>query len=80
MLTYNAIMTGSDSLYESLYKCIKNDILQGKLCAGEKSAIKTQFHEKSGYKCDYFVENAYGQLSMKVIFIRCQTWLLCVRY
>ena len=30
MITYNFTNTGSDSLYEYLYKCIKNDILQGK--------------------------------------------------
>ena len=31
MLTYNFANIGSDSLYEYLYKCIKNDILTGKL-------------------------------------------------
>ena len=36
MLTYNFTNIGSDSMYEYLYKCIKNDILQGTLQAGEK--------------------------------------------
>ena len=31
MLTYSFDNTGSDSLYEHLYKCIKNDILSGEL-------------------------------------------------
>ena len=34
MLTYNFTNIGSDSMYEYLYKCIKNDILQGTLQAG----------------------------------------------
>ena len=30
MLTYSFVDLGSDSLYEHLYKCIKNDIMNGK--------------------------------------------------
>lgn len=62
MLTYNLTATGSDSLYESLYKCIKNDILQGKLCAGEKLPSKRTFAKNLGISV-ITVENAYGQLS-----------------
>ena len=36
MITYNFTNTGSDSLYEYLYKCIKNDILLGNIRPGEK--------------------------------------------
>ena len=36
MLTYNFANIGSDSLYEYLYKCIKNDILLGNIRPGEK--------------------------------------------
>ena len=36
MLTYNFANKGSDSLYEYLYKCIKNDILLGNLGVHEK--------------------------------------------
>ena len=36
MLTYNFSNIGSDSLYEYLYKCIKNDILLGNIRPGEK--------------------------------------------
>lgn len=62
MLTYNLTATGSDSLYESLYKCIKNDILQGRLCAGEKLPSKRSFAKNLGISV-ITVENAYGQLS-----------------
>ncbi len=62
MLTYNLTATGSDSLYESLYKCIKNDILQGKLCAGEKLPSKRTFAKNLGISV-ITVENAYGQLA-----------------
>ena len=62
MLTYNLTATGSDSLYESLYKCIKNDILQGKLCVGEKLPSKRSFAKNLGISV-ITVENAYGQLS-----------------
>ena len=61
MLTYNLTATGSDSLYESLYKCIKNDILQGKLCAGEKLPSKRSFAKNLGISV-ITVENAYAQL------------------
>lgn len=62
MLTYNLTATGSDSLYESLCKCIKNDILHGKLRAGEKLPSKRTFAKNLGISV-ITVENAYGQLS-----------------
>ncbi len=40
MLTYNFENIGSDSLYEFLYKCIKNDIIQGIILSGEKLPSK----------------------------------------
>lgn len=43
MLTYSFADMGNDSLYEYLYKCIKNDILQGTLAAGEKLPSKRNF-------------------------------------
>ena len=43
MITYTFTNTGSDSLYEYLYKCIKNDILQGTIKAGEKLPSKRTF-------------------------------------
>ena len=46
MLTYNFTNIGSDSMYEYLYKCIKNDILQGTLQAGEKPSLQAEFCKK----------------------------------
>ena len=43
MLTYNFANKGSDSLYEYLYKCIKNDILLGNLEIDEKLPSKRSF-------------------------------------
>ena len=43
MLTYNFSNIGSDSLYEYLYKCIKNDILLGNIRPGEKLPSKRTF-------------------------------------
>ena len=43
MLTYSFDNTGSDSLYEHLYKCIKNDILSGELAPDYKLPSKRSF-------------------------------------
>ena len=48
MLTYNFTNIGSDSLYEYLYKCIKNDILLGSIKAGEKLPSKRIFAKNLG--------------------------------
>ena len=61
MLTYNFTNIGSDSMYEYLYKCIKNDILQGTLQAGEKLPSKRSFAKNLGISV-ITVENAYAQL------------------
>ncbi len=61
MITYNFTNTGSDSLYEYLYKCIKNDILQGNIKSGEKLPSKRSFAKNLGISV-ITVENAYGQL------------------
>ena len=61
LLTYNFTNTGSDSLYEYLYKCIKKDILSGKIKAGEKLPSKRMFAKNLGISV-ITVENAYGQL------------------
>ena len=62
MLTYNFTNIGSDSMYEYLYKCIKNDILQGTLQAGEKLPSKRRFAKKLGNSV-ITVANAYEQLN-----------------
>lgn len=61
MLTYTFTNIGSDSLYEHLYKCIKSDILQGKLVAGERLPSKRPFAKNLGISV-ITVENAYEQL------------------
>ena len=61
MLTYTFTNIGSDSLYQHLYKCIKNDILQGKLGTGERLPSKRPFAKNLGISV-ITVENAYEQL------------------
>lgn len=61
MLTYNFVNIGSDSLYMYLYKCIKNDIKEGKLKVGEKLPSKRAFAKNLGISV-ITVENAYSQL------------------
>lgn len=61
MLTYSFADLGSDSLYERLYKCVKNDIIQGNLCAGAKLPSKRSFAKNLGVST-ITVENAYAQL------------------
>ncbi|RKI38716.1 PLP-dependent aminotransferase family protein [bacterium D16-51] len=61
MLTYSFTDTGSDCLYIHLYKCLKNDILSGKLTAGTKLPSKRSFAKNLGIST-ITVENAYAQL------------------
>ncbi|MDO4976048.1 MAG: PLP-dependent aminotransferase family protein [Eubacteriales bacterium] len=61
MLTYNFTEIGSDSMYEYLYRCIKDDILHGVLSAGTKLPSKRIFAKNLGISV-ITVENAYGQL------------------
>lgn len=61
MLTYSFVNIGSDSLYEHLYKCIRNDVVQGILKPGEKLPSKRSFAKNLGIST-ITVENAYAQL------------------
>lgn len=61
MLTYNLSNTGSDSLYEHLYKCIKKDIIEGNLKAGDKLPSKRTFSKNLGVSI-ITIENAYSLL------------------
>lgn len=61
MITYSFTNIGSDCLYTYLYKCIKNDILQGVLRAGEKLPSKRSFAKNLSIST-ITVENAYAQL------------------
>lgn len=61
MLTYSFADLGSDSLYGHLYKCIRNDILQGVLAPGTQLPSKRAFAKNLGVST-ITVENAYQQL------------------
>lgn len=61
MITYSFTNIGSDSLYMHLYKCIKNDILQEVLHAGEKLPSKRSLARNLNISI-ITVENAYAQL------------------
>lgn len=61
MLTYSFESIDGDSMYEYLYRCIKQDILQKKLKAGEKLPSKRTFAKNLGVST-ITVESAYAQL------------------
>ena len=61
MLTYSFTDIGSDTLYNHLYKCIKNDILSGSLDAGTRLPSKRSLAKNLGISV-ITVESAYGQL------------------
>ena len=61
MITYSFTDLGSDCLYIHLYKCIKNDILQDVLHAGEKLPSKRTLAKNLNISI-ITVENAYAQL------------------
>lgn len=61
MLTYSFTNAGKDSLYQYLYKCIKQDILNNTLPPGEKLPSKRAFAKNLGVSV-ITVENAYAQL------------------
>ena len=50
MLTYSFENIDTESMYEHLYRCIKQDILQKKLRAGEKLPSKRTFAKNLGGK------------------------------
>ncbi|HHU70775.1 MAG TPA: PLP-dependent aminotransferase family protein [Clostridiales bacterium] len=62
MLTYSFENRGKDSLYEYLYKQIKNDINSHKLNPGEKLPSKRALAKHLNIST-ITVENAYGQLA-----------------
>ena len=61
MLTYSFEDTGGYSLYEYLYRCIREDILSGRLSPGEKLPSKRTFAKHLSVSV-ITVENAYAQL------------------
>ena len=77
MLTYNFENIGSDSLYEFLYKCIKNDIIQGIILSGEKLPSKRALAKNLAISV-ITVENAYGQLLAEGYIYSIPKAVLCV--
>jgi len=61
MLTYSFENIGKTSLYEHLYNCIKNDIMNGQLKNGCRLPSKRSFAKNLGIS-SITVENAYAQL------------------
>ena len=61
MLTYSMSDVKGENLYEYIYKCIKCDILGGKLSAGDKLPSKRAFAKNIGVST-ITVESAYAQL------------------
>ena len=61
LLTYSFENIDTESMYEHLYRCIKQDILQKKLRAGEKLPSKRTFAKNLGVST-ITVESAYAQL------------------
>ena len=61
MITYSFANIGSDCLYIHLYKCIKNDVLEGNLRVGEKLPSKRSLAKNLNISV-ITVENAYAQL------------------
>ncbi len=64
MLVYDLSKRGKTSKYDYLYQCLKEDILSGKLCEGEKMPSKRQLSEANGISIRT-VMNAYEQLMME---------------
>lgn len=61
MLTYSFENIDTGSMYEHLYRCIKQDILEKKLGSGEKLPSKRTFAKNLGVST-ITVESAYAQL------------------
>lgn len=61
MLTYSFENRGKEALYIWLYKCMKDDILSGKLKSGERLPSKRSFARQLGVST-LTVENAYALL------------------
>lgn len=62
MLTYSFEHRQGESLYEHLYRCIRQDILQGRLSPGEKLPSKRTLARNLGISV-ITVEGAYNQLT-----------------
>ena len=71
MLTYSFENIGKESIYEYLYKCIKKDIIEGRLVKDEHLPSKRTLAVNLGIST-ITVENSYGQLmsDIYILFLR----------
>ena len=64
MLTYDISERGNLTIYEYLYRCIKDDIIKGRFSLGEKLPSKRKMAQQHQISLKT-VENAYEQLLME---------------
>ncbi len=67
MLDYNLEKRGEASLYEYVYQQIRDDIVAGRIVAGEHLPSKRAFASHLGISV-ITIENAYSQLLARAIF------------
>ena len=66
MLTYSFENLQGESLYEHLYRCIRQDILSGKLAPGEKLILSTGYLAAMDAQCSMDIQTVKG--AMNVLF------------
>ena len=71
MLDYNLEKRGEASLYEYVYQQIRDDIVAGRIAAGEHLPSKRAFASHLGISV-ITIENAYSQLLAEAIFAQCR--------
>lgn len=71
MLDYNLENRGEASLYEYVYQQIRDDIVAGRIAAGEHLPSKRAFASHLGISI-ITIENAYSQLLAEAIFAQCR--------
>ncbi len=75
MLDYNLEQRGEASLYEYVYQQIRDDIVAGRIAAGEHLPSKRAFASHLGISV-ITIENAYSQL---LYLLNAASWLLRLR-
>ena len=61
MITYNLENRGNKPLYQFLYECLRNDIIEGRIASGSKLPSKRTFARNLGVGVNT-VTTAYEQL------------------
>ena len=76
MLDYNLEKRGEASLYEYVYQQIRDDIVAGRIVAGEHLPSKRAFASHLGISV-ITIENAYSQLLAEGLYLlNAASWLL----